>query len=725
MLLSYVKIKTKIIAGNLVFLCLFLLFSAGVYGVIRSTGTNADIIDTGNAVMLHITNARVAEYQFFLTRSIQYADKNFSDITEAISALNKIVIKSKDEVFRHKIKTLTTVSRYYAETFGEVVQLHKKLGLSENEGEYGALRTASHTMEKSFGSNDITKMISLLLMRRHEKDYMLRKDTAYIQKFSDESMKLRRICADRPDLLKTLDEYMSKFYTYYALDVQIKDYRIEFEEYVKKIEPALTDYRTYLLMIKEKNKKMAIIIFITGIVLFLALIIIVSLLLTTSIIRPIQNAISTLKDIANGNGDLTRFLPLRPVTHTNFNCDFIPTEVAGYCFFSIGTMSHSEAKGSCNKIIEGKVQSCLECPLFLYVSNDEMTESALWINYFIMYLRSTVRGVKTVFNKNTQTYHVLQKIITTITDLSRDASDEASENNSKFEQLKNDLFSAKKSIDTITNMIDSITDMINNEAAAINQSSASIEEIAASINSIYSTMEQRKSETELITQNIGDGQDKINALNNSMELIVHSAENIGEITTVIKEIADKTDILSMNASIEAAHAGTYGKGFSVVADEIRHLANQAEENVHSISSLISRVLKEIKDAGTITDETVFFFDKISGDVSSITSSFDEMEQGMAEIKAGSNEIVTAITSIINLSENIRNNELIIDTNIIEVNSTMQNVTVFFNQVVKSLENETATISEITGEMKKFNELFTANDVEFRKLQENLDSIRTE
>jgi methyl-accepting chemotaxis protein len=130
-------------------------------------------------------------------------------------------------------------------------------------------------------------------------------------------------------------------------------------------------------------------------------------------------------------------------------------------------------------------------------------------------------------------------------------------------------------------------------------------------------------------------------------------EGIWEMMEVINGVASQTNLLSMNAAIEAAHAGDAGKGFAVVAAEIRKLAETTAENARRISSTLKAVAGTIGGTSQITQSTGSVIHGMIQDIGGVASSFTELSGSLHEMSVGSSQITTALSSLRSLSEEVR------------------------------------------------------------------------
>ncbi|HUX36548.1 MAG TPA: HAMP domain-containing methyl-accepting chemotaxis protein [Rectinemataceae bacterium] len=229
-------------------------------------------------------------------------------------------------------------------------------------------------------------------------------------------------------------------------------------------------------------------------------------------------------------------------------------------------------------------------------------------------------------------------------------------------------------IEELARTIDSLTSRIGDQAGVISQSSASVEEMIANIESVASIAERAGTASEKNFAESAEGKALIDQVSDSVAEIVKHAENLGEATRVITEIADRTNLLAMNAAIEAAHAGDSGRGFAVVADEIRKLAEQSSLQARDIAQDLGHVAGSIESVRKAAEAAVASFGTILerakgvvGQVEEITGAMGEQRQGgrqvleglgrlkdiTGEIERGSGEMASGNAAILGQVERLR------------------------------------------------------------------------
>jgi methyl-accepting chemotaxis protein len=208
-------------------------------------------------------------------------------------------------------------------------------------------------------------------------------------------------------------------------------------------------------------------------------------------------------------------------------------------------------------------------------------------------------------------------------------------------------------VDQILATVANLARRIDEQASAVAQSSAAIEEMAAAIDSVARIADRRQAAADELQRITRDGGEKVSAANQNISEISANVDDMLQMIDLINDIASRTNLLSMNAAIEAAHAGDAGRGFSVVADEIRKLAESTSENAKQVSGNLKAIVDKISSALTASMESGRAFETISSEVSEVVSAFAEITSSTAELARGSQEILSSSQSLLQITEQIR------------------------------------------------------------------------
>lgn len=210
-----------------------------------------------------------------------------------------------------------------------------------------------------------------------------------------------------------------------------------------------------------------------------------------------------------------------------------------------------------------------------------------------------------------------------------------------FRRLSERMDTARESNTEIALFVDKVRDKTLGHSESVHETSAAIEQINATIdNATTGTAAKRERMDEL--QRLTDhGEADMKLALEAIMKIADSSAAINEVGRIIQKISSQTNLLAMNASIEAAHAGDFGMGFVVVADEIRALAAQTNSNAKEISRTLKEISTEITQAREINQKASDSFHVIKTGVASVYEAIEGVFNALVEIRSGIGEISQA------------------------------------------------------------------------------------
>ncbi len=251
-------------------------------------------------------------------------------------------------------------------------------------------------------------------------------------------------------------------------------------------------------------------------------------------------------------------------------------------------------------------------------------------------------------------------------------------------------------IEQISKNIESLTRSIDLQAERVAASSSSIEEMVASIQAVSMTVEK---EGELFTRLLlssDAGKTKLNTVNELIRSIAAQSGNLLETNSVISEIAGQTNLLAMNAAIEAAHAGDAGRGFAVVSDEIRKLAERASEQSKETERVLRSITESIGTVVSSSTEAETAFEDILALIRTINPLAEEIKSSMREQNTGSKEILLALGGINNITSEVRSGATEMETGAKQILVEMQHLM----QISQEIHHSMDEIASGTGDINK-------------------------
>jgi methyl-accepting chemotaxis protein len=263
---------------------------------------------------------------------------------------------------------------------------------------------------------------------------------------------------------------------------------------------------------------------------------------------------------------------------------------------------------------------------------------------------------------------------------------------------------------------------VSEQTAIVTESSAAIEEMTASIGSISSVTGSRRDSIRKLKERTEVGVSEMARSAQAVKAMESASVSILDVVNVIRSVASRTNLLAMNAAIEAAHAGESGKGFSVVADEIRKLSEATGSNVKLISTSIKGTIDSVRTAMEINDRAQEIFGQIDAEVDDVASSIEEIIRGLDEIAAGTDEILKGVSESVSITTKVKAASASVDERIRLVAKDV----VVLDEAASSVEGELSAIvsglDSILAEAGAMSEAGKANEAGLRSLAEELAKL---
>jgi len=244
----------------------------------------------------------------------------------------------------------------------------------------------------------------------------------------------------------------------------------------------------------------------------------------------------------------------------------------------------------------------------------------------------------------------------------------------------------------ITGNIDRLNDHIEEQNTSVSQSSSAIEEMVANIRSVSETLSKNHENVKQLSTASEAGRNGLETVTENIKEISKESQGLLEINTLMKNIASQTNLLSMNAAIEAAHAGEAGKGFAVVADEIRKLAEESANQSKTTSNVLIKIKDSIDKITSLSNNVLSGFEAIDTNVKTVAEQESNLRNAMDEQNEGSKQILKAISLLNEISEQVKNKSIEMKHGSKEVIQESKNLEVATQEITGGM-NEMATGAE--------------------------------
>jgi methyl-accepting chemotaxis protein len=275
------------------------------------------------------------------------------------------------------------------------------------------------------------------------------------------------------------------------------------------------------------------------------------------------------------------------------------------------------------------------------------------------------------------------------------------------------VINSASAIEEIAKNIESMDGTIAGQAAGVAQASAAVEEMIASIASVFQSMERMGEQFGSVSAAVVEGKVARDEAASLVTAIADRSRSLQDANSTIASIASRTNLLAMNAAIEAAHAGEAGKGFSVVADEIRKLAENSAEQSRVIKQDIGEVRKSIDEVVQSTDRLGKAFGNVEGNISETGKLVDEIRHSVSEQSQGSTEILKLLSSLNSITVQVRDGSAEMaegNSTLLEGTTRLRVATESMGQDIDAIARGMAALAEIArGEVDISNKAGTAID----------------
>ncbi len=278
-------------------------------------------------------------------------------------------------------------------------------------------------------------------------------------------------------------------------------------------------------------------------------------------------------------------------------------------------------------------------------------------------------------------------------------------------------------IDAITQTMSILDSNIDNQAESISGSSVSIEEIVKNIQIVQERAEKNLQSIKTLEKTTHTGKETVAMVVEVTKVVTEQSESLLDAITVIQNTASQTNLLAMNAAIEAAHAGEAGKGFAVVADEIRKLAEESGAQGTSITKVLEELkhkIESLNGAGPLVAEQ---FEKISAMMDFIYRQEDGMIRTMKEQMQGGEEVLNAINGMNSITSNVKANSDDILSETADISASIKKLADLSEIITQSMAEMATGIAEVNNAMKEVNTIAMDNQKNAANVMEEIGKFK--
>ena len=357
-----------------------------------------------------------------------------------------------------------------------------------------------------------------------------------------------------------------------------------------------------------------------------------------------------------------------------------------------------------------------------YKKADELGDVCLRLENALTNMEVLVGGIKRQARSLSESRQDLAENTRVTSTAVTDAARTIDDIHGQIELLDRDVEMSAASVVQISGSIGQFHDVLISLSAEIEESSAVISQTVQGMRRIQETAESRISVTLQMGKVLAEGGERIDSTDDEVNGIAESIKEIQRMLGMINSISAQTNLLSMNAAIEAAHAGSAGNGFSVVAEEIRSLALESGRNTKNISKSLKAIIHRIRAASDKSRDSRSTFEEVRQSAEEVSRVFREITSAMNEMSTGNGEVLSALGRLADLSARVRSGSDEIDGAAAVVADSMGRLKSVSSRVRTGMTAIKSKTEQITSAMRKNASLGTSVDAAVDEVSKEIEKF---
>ena len=294
-------------------------------------------------------------------------------------------------------------------------------------------------------------------------------------------------------------------------------------------------------------------------------------------------------------------------------------------------------------------------------------------------------------------------------------------------QVANQSASVTKTSATMeqnTQGIEKLNHLIEDQSAIVTESSATIDQMITSVGSVTQTVVHNTESIGRLTEASDAGKSVLENMSLSIREVAKESEGLLEISRIITDIASQTNMLAMNAAIQAAHAGDSGKGFAVVAEEIRRLAESTSTQTETIASVLEKIEKSITGITDSSEELLSTFTNIESEVKTVAQQETTIRKAMEDQTENGKQVSKAIATLNDMTKKVRMSSEDILVGSRQVSEEAESMNAITQETTNGMNEMASGAEQITVAVNTINDLSEKNKSNIEALLQETDKFKT-
>ncbi|TVR91168.1 MAG: methyl-accepting chemotaxis protein [Spirochaetaceae bacterium] len=283
--------------------------------------------------------------------------------------------------------------------------------------------------------------------------------------------------------------------------------------------------------------------------------------------------------------------------------------------------------------------------------------------------------------------------------------------------------SSGESMRAIVAALEQLDSLIEQQTLHVSESSSAVEQMIANIASITKSLQSNEHSVQELRDTVEHGRSDMDTVMKDVSEVENQSEGLIEISRLIQQIAAQTNLLAMNAAIEAAHAGDKGRGFAVVADEVRKLAESAGAHAHTISVMLKSVRESVERITDSAGRVQSRFAGIETSIQQVSQQETSIRSAMEEQSAGSKQVLNASEEVAQATNEVQTHSHEMLKRSQEVKSVFETLDRISDEITSSMNEMTIGMQEISSSVNAVNDLSAENREVITALVQEIDRFR--